>query len=149
MWESFKFDMICSHFLSVERWKVLLRYSPQPTKAKQSLRAHKDKEMLELKLGVSRFRATSRRRPTAAEQPLPPTPHPPTNTSVQTISLLSNERWDVALLHLWMNLLLCVPSTVLGREWRATIQSQAFLMLPCILVHQIAALGLAHKQLGL
>lgn len=99
MWELFKFNMICSHFLSFERCKVLLRYSST------ALRAYKDREMFGLKVS-SHFTVGTNSRPT---------PAPPRPTQAQTIPFLSDEGWDAALLHLWMTLSLCVSYTVLGR----------------------------------
>lgn len=117
MWELFKFNVICSHFLSFERWKVLLRYSSTAHRGEspfESLQGRRNVLAEARGFKVSSHFTVERWRQTVSSTRTPPPParrHP----SAQTIPLLSNEGWDVALLHLWMTLSLCVSYTVLGR----------------------------------
>lgn len=109
MWELFKFDMICSHFLLWEM-EGAWRYSSVHHKRQRcSLWVYKDSEMFKQTLRVSRFfffRSTSRQREKRHQKvPYPCTPIlPPSLASLQTIPLLSNKEQNGALLHLWMTL---------------------------------------------
>lgn len=139
MWELFKFDMICSHFLSFERdgrcfWDI----PPQPIKAGEPF------ERLQ-----GRWNVWAEARGLKVFEPLhggdkqpqnnhPPPLHLPTHPSVQTIPLLSNGRWDVVRLHSRMTLSCCVGQT--GNEedcrWRqVAIQSEAAVSVSIKLLH--------------
>lgn len=112
MWESFKFHMICSRFLSSERWKVLFRYSYVAHKCErvfENPQGWRNVWVESRGLWVSSHFMEGRKRHSKIQTSLHPA------LLFQTILLLSNEGWDVALLHLWMTLSVRVSYTLLGR----------------------------------